>query len=328
LDISRTSAERLLGAIDDFRDLFSTPSALSDAVEEFDLGLCLAETVELLNLACQNPATRVVFEAPMEPLPMRQHRQSVEHLFMRILDSVLKLTAAGEIHVSARALLGDDVSHRGCFFTITPPEPELVAQLERWMNADVERLNFRDLPEMPVSLAILVAGKGVALLGGSAEMAREPGVPTHLALFLPTLAQDQGWALPEPGTNSLNVLLTEDCDESYALSELMLRKENVWRARDGHEAMEMVKKRRFDIVVMDIHMDGMDGYTAIQAIRDWETQTANARTPIVILSSDDIETQRRSAARCGCTGFLRKPLRSNDLTDVLDRLKSTQSLAS
>jgi CheY-like chemotaxis protein len=173
----------------------------------------------------------------------------------------------------------------------------------------------------------MVAGKGLGALGGYSRIVREAGVPTHVTTYLPSIIQDADQRRQESRPSSLNVLLTEDNDESYALSELMLRKENVARARDGQEAVEMVKKQRFDIVVMDIHMGGMNGYTAIQAIRDWETQTANARTPIVILSSDDLETQRQSAARSGCSGFLRKPLRANDLSDVLDRLKGTQSLA-
>jgi CheY-like chemotaxis protein len=145
--------------------------------------------------------------------------------------------------------------------------------------------------------------------------------------MLPSLARESSEQRQHDSQpSSLNVLLTEDCDESYALSELMLRNESVWRARNGPEAIEMVKKQRFDIVLMDVHMGGMDGYTAIEAIRDWETQTGNARTPIVILSSDDLETQRQSAARSGCTGFLRKPLRGNDLSDLVDRLKGARSL--
>lgn len=326
LGICRSSTERLLGAIDDFRDLFSPVLPPSNAVEEFDLGLCLAETIELLNLACQNPATRIGLEVPTEPLLMRQHRQSVEHLLTRIFDAVLKLTAAGKISVSASVVAGREGSGSGFRFTITPPDPRLAIELDEWMNADPEQVNFRDLRDMPISLAVLVAGKELTRLGGLAELVRNPGVPTHLAAFLPRFAEDETGRHADAGPSMLNILLTEDSDESYALSELMLRKENLWRARDGQEAVEMVKKQRFDIVVMDIHMDGMDGYTAIQAIRDWETQTANARTPIVILSSDDLETQRQSAARSGCTGFLRKPLRSHDLADVLDRLKSSQSV--
>ena len=69
-----------------------------------------------------------------------------------------------------------------------------------------------------------------------------------------------------------------------------------------------MKARRFDVVLMDIHMPGLDGYKAIRSMRDWETKTGNARTPIVVLSSDDLDTQMRSAAHSGCSGFLRKPL--------------------
>jgi CheY-like chemotaxis protein len=282
----------------------------------------------LLNLASRNPANVIRLEAPAEPLPVRQHRQSVENLLARILDSVSKLTPTGDICVSTSSFSSDAaVSCGGARVSIAPPDSGLAERLVNWLNADPQQVNFRDLPDMPISLAVMVAGKGLGALGGYSRIVREAGVPTHVTTYLPSIIQDADQRRQESRPSSLNVLLTEDNDESYALSELMLRKENVARARDGQEAVEMVKKQRFDIVVMDIHMGGMNGYTAIQAIRDWETQTANARTPIVILSSDDLETQRQSAARSGCSGFLRKPLRANDLSDVLDRLKGTQSLA-
>jgi CheY-like chemotaxis protein len=328
VEISRSSADRLLASIDDFRSFYSDPAPASDGVEEFDLGLCLAETIELLNLASRNPASVIRLEAPAEPLPVRQHRQSVENLLARILDSVSKLTPTGEICVSASSFSSDAaVLCGGARVSIAPPDSGLAERLLNWLNADPQQVNFRDLPDMPISLALMVAGKGLGALGGYSRIVREAGVPTHVTTHFPSIIQDADQRRQDSRPSSLNVLLTEDNDESFALSELMLRKENVARARDGHEAVEMVKKQRFDIVVMDIHMGGMNGYTAIQAIRDWETQTANARTPIVILSSDDLETQRQSAARSGCSGFLRKPLRANDLSDVLDRLKGTHSLA-
>jgi CheY-like chemotaxis protein len=326
LDISRSSADRLLGSIDDFRDLLSSTSPVSDPVEEFDFSLCLGEIIELLNLASQNPASHIVLEAPLEPLRVRQHRKSVERMLTRILDSAFKLTAAGDIHVSASTVSSEEATG-GVSFSITPPDSSLAVRLADWLNADPEQVSFRDLPNMPVSLAVMVSGKNLRVLEGITELVCEPGMPTHLATFLPSLSnanweQHDREALP----SSLNVLLTEDCDDSCALTELMLRKENVWRARDGEEAIEMVKKQRFDIILMDVHLDGMDGYTAIQAIREWETGSGNARTPIVVLSSDDLDTQRQSAARAGCTGFLRKPLRNNNLADLLDRLKDARSL--
>jgi DNA-binding NarL/FixJ family response regulator len=76
------------------------------------------------------------------------------------------------------------------------------------------------------------------------------------------------------------------------------------------------------MVFMDAHMPGMDGYAVIRTIRDWETETSNARTPIVILSSDDLELQTRSAAQSGCSGFLRKLLHIHDVAEVLERLRA------
>jgi len=157
--------------------------------------------------------------------------------------------------------------------------------------------------------------------------------PGALVIDLPMApppAGDPDGAVRQPkiGAETLNVLMVEDCDESYALTELLLRNENVWRARDGLEALAMVTRQRFDIVCMDIHMPGSDGYQAIRKIREWETGTGNARTPIIVLSSDDLETQRRFAAKSGCSGFLRKPLRTSELLDVLIRLKASRSLAS
>jgi CheY-like chemotaxis protein len=121
--------------------------------------------------------------------------------------------------------------------------------------------------------------------------------------------------------------VAEDSDESFVLTRILLEKESVWRARDGLEAVDLMKSRRFDVVLMDIHMPGLDGYKAIRSMRDWETQTGNARTPIVVLSSDDLDTQMRSAAHSGCSGFLRKPLDHHDLTDLLDRLKAVRTVS-
>ena len=123
---------------------------------------------------------------------------------------------------------------------------------------------------------------------------------------------------------ALSVLVAEDCDDSFALTEILLQDEHVWRARDGREALRIMQKQRFDVVFMDIHMPDMDGYSAIRSIREWETETANSRIPIVILSSDDLDTQRRSAAQCGCSGFLRKPLGQRELSNLLDRIKEAR----
>ncbi len=106
---------------------------------------------------------------------------------------------------------------------------------------------------------------------------------------------------------------------------MILEGEYLACARTGIEAIASVKQRRFNIILMDIHMPGMDGYHAIAAIRDWERQNSNARTPIVVISSDEIETQARSAALAGCSGYLRKPVAPHDPAAVVTRIREMRA---
>jgi CheY-like chemotaxis protein len=178
----------------------------------------------------------------------------------------------------------------------------------------------------------MVAGKRLRAMGGSAELGHVAVGHSAVDLDFPLETQtidgreESTLSMQQGQPDALNILVAEDCDDSFFLSELMLRNENVQRARDGQEALSMLQSHRFDVVFMDIHMPGMDGYAGIRGMRDWETQSGNARTPIVVLSSDDLETQRQRAAQFKCAGFLRKPLRRRELAEMLDRLKEHRML--
>jgi CheY-like chemotaxis protein len=323
---SRSSADRLLRSIDDIRELLSINVPVEEVAQEFDITLCLGETIELLNLASSDRASRLILDPPAEPFPGRQHLQAVEQALIRVLDIVLKLTHRGEVRVTIQAAL----EGAGVRFHVTPPDLSVAERLTSWLTADPEHADFQSADDVLFAVGAMVAGRRLRALGGSAEFVNSSSAVPHLAIALPWSAdreRNQNATPPVPGAAALEVLVVEDCDESYALIEVMLRSEHVWRAPNGLEAIDVVEKRRFDLVLMDVHMPGMDGYQAIQTIRDWETRTGNARTPIMVLSSDDLETQRRSAAQSGCSGFLRKPLARRDLLDVLDRLKSARLLS-
>lgn len=167
---------------------------------------------------------------------------------------------------------------------------------------------------LPVARAMGGRPRG---MGGEAQLTNDTG-GNYAVTLDPSVHPGAHQARP----GALQVLVAEDCDESFALTEMALEGQQVWRANNGQEALRMLRKQRFDVVFMDVHMPGMDGYEAIRRVRDWETHTGHARTPVVVLSSDDLETQQRSAAEFGCSGFLLKPLRRGDLLPLLERLKS------
>jgi CheY-like chemotaxis protein len=336
LDSSKSGADRLLRSIDDIRELFSAEVAVADLAEEFDVTLCLGETIEILNLASGDHASRLILQPPTTPLVGRQDRRGVEQMLTRVLGAVSKLSPRGEARVAVAAVPAAGLTSTeltpssGVRFEIVPPNSNIALRVADWLNANPEEVHFKDADDVLFGVATLVAGKRIRALGGTAEFQCDARLPMGLAISLPWQTDANpasGDEASEHDHSALHILVAEDSDESFALTRILLQRESVWRARNGLEAVDLVKKRRFDVVFMDVHMPGMDGYKAIRSIRDWETQTGNARTPIVVLSSDLLDTQMRCAAQSGCSGFLRKPLDNRDLLDLLERLKDARTLS-
>ena len=321
--IGRASADQLLRSIDDVRDLLSNAPPAPASPEEFDLALYAGEVIEMLNLASGKRRRHMLFDAPSGPLQIRQNRRAVEQVLTRVLDTAFKLTPISDVHVRMTPRREDG----GARLAITIRDADLAVRLSKWVNGTLEDAVLKDGADVPFAVSVMVAGKRLRALRGSAELIHDAARHSALVLTFPSLArgiesrEEVASSFQPPQPEALNILVAEDCDESFALIELELQDEHVRRARDGREVLHMIQRQRFDVVFMDVHMPGVGGYAAIRTMRDWETQTGNARTPIVVLSSDDVETQRQSAAQCSCSGFLRKPLHPSELMNLLERLK-------
>src|SRR3989442_1478428 len=113
-------------------------------------------------------------------------------------------------------------------------------------------------------------------------------LPVKLALSAPqaveTAGGDPGGKLYAP--RPLRLLVAEDSNDSFNVLQVYVKEERhaVSRALNGAEAVDMVKANEYDLIVMDIDMPVMDGYTATRTIREWETQQGRTRIPIVMLS--------------------------------------------
>ena len=132
-----------------------------------------------------------------------------------------------------------------------------------------------------------------------------------------------------PGSkSSIRILVAEDCDESFQLLAAFLRGQpcSVRRAMDGVQAVAMATSGQHDIAFMDIHMPGLDGYAATQRIRDWETSHCRKRMPIVVLSTEALESQMREGAVVGCSAYLEKPVRKTTLVSTLNRYAADMAL--
>ena len=115
---------------------------------------------------------------------------------------------------------------------------------------------------------------------------------------------------------SISVLLVEDVAFNVMVADGMLQNWNakVDVAENGVFAIEKMKQNKYDIVLMDIQMPVMDGYTATQEIRKFDTIT-----PIIALTASISIDIQEKASHVGMNGFVTKPFNPNDLYAALYR---------
>ena len=122
----------------------------------------------------------------------------------------------------------------------------------------------------------------------------------------------------------LSILLAEDNDINAMLARATLLKagHRVDVVGNGKAAVEAVtgggRKRRYDVVLMDLHMPVMDGLDAIAAIRRHEEDAGVAPVPIMVLSADSQEKTRHAVLAHGASGFVTKPLDPDALVRAVE----------
>lgn len=113
----------------------------------------------------------------------------------------------------------------------------------------------------------------------------------------------------------LRILLADDSADNRALIRAYLKKTPYLldEAEDGGVAVEKFKEQHYDIVLMDIQMPVLDGYAAVQAIRQWESQNSRLPTPIIALTASALDTAVQRAMDAGCNLHVSKPAKKATL---------------
>lgn len=121
-----------------------------------------------------------------------------------------------------------------------------------------------------------------------------------------------------PVTRKLNVLLAEDVGVNQLVARKMLEKMGhvVEVAADGLRAVAAYQSGNYDVILMDVHMPNLDGFSATRQIRKLE-EDKRSRTPIIALTANAMKGDEEECLAAGMDGFMTKPLRSQELSSIL-----------
>ncbi|MBK7644488.1 MAG: response regulator [Planctomycetes bacterium] len=196
----------------------------------------------------------------------------------------------------------------------------------------VERARARGLA--PATIVIMTA----AGMRGDAQRCRDLGVagylikPVEAQTLLQTLRSTAQNSQPQAGGElvtrhtlerqgrKLRILLAEDNPVNRTVATRLLAKagHTVRSAEDGLAAVDLCAAESFDLVLMDVQMPGMDGFSATREIR--ERESGGVRVPIIALTAHAIAGYREKCLEAGMDGYISKPIQPAELFATIQEL--------
>ncbi|KAJ5713916.1 Histidine protein kinase NIK1 [Penicillium malachiteum] len=177
---------------------------------------------------------------------------------------------------------------------------------------------FKYIPVVLVCPLVCVSLKSALDLGISSYMTTPCQAIDMGNGMLPAL---EGWSTPIATDDSLSfdILLAEDNDVNQQLATKILQRHNhsVFVVGNGLMAVEAVKKRRYDVILMDVQMPVMGGFEATRKIREYERASGLQRTPIIALTAHAMLGDREKCIQAQMDEYLSKPLKQNQMIQTI-----------
>lgn len=339
VDLAENSGEILLRHVNDVLDVARIEAGTLHLSEEvLDLPALVQEIVDLNVPEAARKGTTI--EARLD---LRTHKRLVgdpvriRQVLLNLIGNAIKFCEAGRIEVTALELeqTGDKSLVQLCVnddgVGIDPED-----QLRIFDDFVTLDSSFRR-PVMGTGLGLGITRRLTEAMGGSIKLSSSPGHGSRFTVELPlrveaaSVSDDACAANQEPpGTvmagREFKVLVVEDNETNRLIVSRMLVAQGceVSEAVNGEDGVKLALQERFDLILMDVSMPGMDGTDACAAIRNSSGRSCNA--PIVGLTAHTAFMDKEVHAAAGFDDCLVKPLRRPQLVKVLQQLASGEEV--
>ncbi|MBS0446098.1 MAG: response regulator [Proteobacteria bacterium] len=323
LNTARDSAHHLLEILNDILDISKLESGkLQVAPEAVDLMQLLSQVEALMRVQAQAKGLALqMLVAPDVPRWVRADPTRVKQILFNLLSNAVKFSSHGAVRLAVSG--GGHELRFAVADTGSGMDEETKGRLfQRFVQGD-ETTSRR---HGGTGLGLEISRNLARLMGGDITVESSPGRGSTFTatLSLPPAtppAEPPAVALPADGepARRLRVLVAEDHPVNRAYMEAVLDKlgHDAVFSEDGAGAVEAASRQDFDIVLMDLHMPVMDGFTAARAIR--ALPPPHGKVPIIALTADAFQESRDLAREVGMDGFLTKPAHLPQLHAALQR---------
>jgi two-component system, sensor histidine kinase len=334
LDIIRQSGDMLMLLIDDILDF----SKIEAGKNELDLQANnliddLKIIVDLYRPLAEKKNINFHFEIEsFTPSTFLIDIQKVRQIVGNLISNAIKFTSSGliEIKLSTQLMPSNLV--------------QIILQvIDSGIGIASEKIDrlFKAFSQADSSINRLYGGTGLGLaissrlaeiMGGEISVTSKLGVGSCFTVKLYADYASLNEKFEEPTTintviNKLiidSVLVVDDNAINRLLAVSFLKKIGIHAdvAIDGLEAVELIKLKNYEAILMDVHMPNLDGLEATKLIR---SMPLSKQPYIIALSASTLESDRKIAEHSGMNAFLSKPFKLDDLKQKLSLIHSTNN---
>jgi CheY-like chemotaxis protein len=319
---TRMCADRLLEILNATLDYSSLCSG-SVELEEYEFSLSDALETAAAEHAADARAKNLTLSLNIDhsvPQALLGDARRLRQMLSQLIGNAVEFTHEGRVDVSAKAdneRLSIHIRDTG----IGIESGKLSAIFESFHQLD--RGLARSYPGLGLGLPI--ARKIAMLFGGDIMVKSAPGVGSEFTVAFPLRTPPESEPRKTPADNAFtaavrrpNILLVDDNEVSQLIITRVLSRRGcrVHCVGLGADAIEAAGRILYDLVLMDLHMPGMDGLETTHRLRDMR---GYAHAPIIALTANASDQVREQCKAEGMQGFVSKPVHGPELVAYIER---------
>ena len=334
------AGQTLLALLNDILDLSKVEAGkLKLEQTEFSAVDLLRDTVQLFAEPARAKSLKLRTGLPMTASSLyRSDPTRLRQMLSNLIGNAIKFTPKGEVFATVQEVRVQDdqaVLEFSVIDTGIGIEPDKLDLLFKPFS-QVDASTTREFGGTGLGLSIV--RRLAELMGGEAGVSSKPGQGSRFWFRIRAeklderdsalaRARAQGPDAGQAGPSRLprfagNVLLAEDHQLNRQLINVILDKFGltVTMVEDGLQAVERVTAgKAFDLILMDMRMPNMDGLEATRQIRTWQKKHGHPTPPVIAITANVFEEDKRRCLEAGMNGFLGKPIIIQDMADTLAR---------
>lgn len=320
------SGENLLTIINDILDLSKIEAGMM-RIESAPFSIRgLVHSIETMfkTKAVEKQIQLLVFVDESLPDTLEGDATRLTQILVNLIGNSLKFTSKGSIEIKiTNEGNTENIVKTGIAITDTGigiEKEKLQKVFERFQQAeDAVTRKYGG-----TGLGLSIVNDLVLLQNGSITVESEPGKGTSFKIVIPyTIAEDEVAKKQvtvydsslQSGFENITLLVAEDNEINQSLIRHLFKE---WRlgfdlVTNGREAVEMLQSKKYSLILMDIQMPEMDGYTAAQEIRN----RLKSDTPIIAMTAHALAGEREKCLSYGMNEYISKPIREEQLHKLI-----------